>query len=79
MNLITVFIFFTYLIITVLWMANSSLLFSEGGIAVWILTLLLGGFVYRKKRNRIILVSACFMTFLLSLTILIELITSSMP
>ncbi len=79
MNLITVFIFFTYLIITVLWMANSSLLFSEGGIAVWILALLLGGFVYRKKRNRIILVSACFMTFLLSLTILIELITSSMP
>lgn len=79
MNLITVFIFFTYLIITVLWMANSSLLFSEGGIAVWILALLLGGFVHRKKRNRIILVSACFMTFLLSLTILIELITSSMP
>lgn len=79
MKPITVFVFFTYLIITVLWIANSSLLFSEGGMAVWILALLLGGLVYRKERNRIILVSACFMTFLLSLTIFIELITSSMP
>lgn len=79
MNLISVCIVFIYLIITVLWMANSSFLFSEGGIAVWILALLIGGFVYRKKRNRLILVSACFITFLLGLTILIELITSSMP
>ncbi|WP_243385587.1 hypothetical protein [Bacillus kexueae] len=75
---------FIYLAVTVLWIMNSSILFSGLGITVWLI-LTLAGFVVSKKLKETplsqkgILYSSCFMVFLFITTGVIEWAVSSMP
>ncbi|KQU63446.1 hypothetical protein [Rossellomorea marisflavi] len=68
-----------HLIITILWIANSPVLFSIAGVVAWLL-LIAGGFgLYFKTKQMAVIVSSFFMVFLLLLTGLIEWTVSSMP
>ena len=73
-----------YLIVSVLWIANSPYLFSLGGISVWVISIILGFFVYKqisepKVIRKLICLSSFFMVFLLIVTGLIYLTVTSMP
>ena len=73
-----------YLIVTVFWIANSPYLFSLWGISVWVVSIILGFFVYKqisesKVIRKLIFLSSFFMVFLLIVTGLIYLTVTSMP
>lgn len=73
-----------YLLVTVFWIANSPYLFSSWGISVWVVSIILGFFVYKqisesKVIRKLIFLSSSFMVFLLIVTGLIYLTVTSMP
>lgn len=73
-----------YLLVTVFWIANSSYLFSLWGITIWLISILLGFFLYYKISElraikKLIFWSNSFMVFLLMVTGLIYLTVRSMP
>ena len=73
-----------YLLVTVFWIANSPYLFSLWGISVWVISIILGFFVYKqisepKIIRKLIFLSSSFMVFLLIVTGLIYLTVTSMP
>ncbi|MBM7661046.1 putative membrane protein [Bacillus mesophilus] len=73
-----------YSFITILWIANSPYLFSLWGLIIWLVSIVLGVFVYKKLKEgyilrKFILYSSFFMVFLIVLTAFIHLATSSMP
>lgn len=73
-----------YLLVTVFWIANSPYLFSLWGISVWVVSIILGFFVYKqisesKVIRKLIFLSSSFMVFLLIVTGLIYLTVTSMP
>lgn len=72
-----------YLMIVVLWIANSQYLFSFGGVTVWLLTIVLGFVVNNQISGfflkRLIKVSNFIMLFLVAITAAIFYTTSSMP
>ena len=73
-----------YVLVTVLWLANSSYLFSIWGVSVWFLSIMLGFVAYKKINSSIILkkliyYSSTFMVFLVLITSLIHFTVTSMP
>ncbi|WP_431803170.1 hypothetical protein [Halobacillus andaensis] len=73
-----------YLSVTLLWISNSSYLFSQWGVAVWLLSTVSGFLIYKQvKENRIlkklVMYSTSFMVFLLIVTGLIHIAVTSMP
>lgn len=72
-----------YLLIVVLWIANSQYLFSIGGVTGWLLTIMLGFIVHKQLSDiflkRLIKKSNYIMLFLVAITAAIFYITSSMP
>ncbi|WP_181351300.1 hypothetical protein [Thalassobacillus sp. CUG 92003] len=73
-----------YLLVTVLWIANSAYLFSTLGVIIWLISIVLGFIAYKqiKEKNtirKLVLYSSSFMVFLLVVTGLIELAVTSMP
>lgn len=73
-----------YVLITVLWLANSSYLFSISGVSVWLLSIMLGFVAYKKLNaskilRKLIFYSSTFMVFLVLITSLIHFTVTSMP
>jgi hypothetical protein len=72
-----------YLLIVVLWIANSQYLFSFEGVTGWLLTIMLGFVVHKQLSDiflkRLIKISNYIMLFLVAITAAIFYITSSMP
>jgi hypothetical protein len=72
-----------YLLIVVLWIANSQYLFSFGGVTFWLLTIILGFVVNNLLSDvflkKLIKISNYIMLFLVAITAAIFYITSSMP
>ncbi|PPA71706.1 hypothetical protein [Jeotgalibacillus proteolyticus] len=78
------FLLFFYLVITVLWIANSLYLFTLIGVVAWVILIISGFIIYKKLKEKelitlLLLYSSFFMLFLLILTIIIQLTVSSMP
>lgn len=75
---------FFYLLVTILWVANSPYLFSIWGLIIWSISIALGFFVFKQIKEPIILkklmlYSSSVMVFFVLVTVFIELIVSSMP
>lgn len=73
-----------YILIGLLWIANSSFLFSTWGITIWLLLTVLGFIVYKLTKEKdmvrtLLLYLAVVMVFLLIIAGTIYLTTGSMP
>lgn len=75
---------FFYLLVTVLWLANSPYLFSLWSVIIWLTSIVLGFVAYKQIKEpkiirKLILFSSSFMVFLVIVTGLIHLTVTSMP
>jgi hypothetical protein len=73
-----------YILVSVLWIANSPHLFSTYGFIIWIISVLLGFVAYKQLKGsdlvkNLILYSSYFMVFLMIATLMVHLAVTSMP
>jgi hypothetical protein len=78
------FLMFFYLLVIILWIANSPYLFSLWGVIIWLISIVIGFVAYKqiKEKNiirKLILYSSTFVAVLLIVTGLIHIAVTSMP